>query len=447
MAAVAPVEKVEKQPKGVYLLSGVEMWERFSYYGMRAMLVLFLTSKTGEFGWGKEKASVLYAIYTASVYGTGIFGGLLSDWVLGTHRALIVGSVLITAGHFCLAVPGQNIFFVGLALIVLGTGFHKPIISTMVGQLYRQGDPRRDSAFTIFYMGINVGALIGPLVCGWLRHTRLGWHAGFAAAAVGMVVGTSTYLFLKKRLLGTIGDVAPGRAPKGDEAAKPLTREDWERVAAIVIMALFNLFFWSAYEQAGSSMNFFAEERTQRVIFGYHVPAEWFQSINSTVLVISAPVFAWLWTWLAKRGREPSTPAKFVWSLVLVSIGFVFLVLGAQRAVGGHLVSPLWLVAAYAFHTWGELCLSPVGLSMVTKLAPPKMASFLMGFWWFSFFCSDLVAGLVASKVEKVERGEVFHLFGGQADFFFIFVVVPLVGAVLLLVLTPLLKKLMHGRA
>jgi POT family proton-dependent oligopeptide transporter len=447
MEAAAPLEQVEKQPKGLYLLFGVEMWERFSYYGMRALLVLFLTSVTGEFGWSKHDASVLYAFYTASVYGTGLIGGFISDRFLGTHRALIVGSVLIASGHFCLAVPGHTIFYVGLALIVIGTGFHKPIISTMVGQLFKQGDRRRDGAFTIFYMGINVGALLGPLICGWLAHSPLGWHAGFAAAGVGMVLGTATYLVFKRRFLGTIGDVAPGRLPKGDSAAQPLTREDWERVAAIVILALFNLFFWSAYEQAGSSMNFFAEERTQRVFLGFNVPAEWFQSINSTILILTAPLFALLWTRLAKKGREPSTPIKFVWSLVLVSIGFVFMAVAARRSEGGHLVSPLWLVAAYAFHTWGELCLSPVGLSMVTKLAPPKLASLLMGFWWFSFFLSDLAAGLVASTVEKVEKGELFHLFGGQADFFFIFVVVPLVGAALLLALTPLLKRLMHGRA
>ena len=449
MEAVAPVDsgKVEKQPKGLYLLFGVEMWERFSYYGMRAMLVLFLTSATGDFGWNKADASILYAWYTGLVYATGIIGGWMSDRFLGTHRAIIVGSVFIASGHFCLAVPGKTIFFVGLALIVIGTGFHKPIISTMVGQLYRQGDSRRDGGFTIFYMGINVGALIGPLVCGWLRNTRLGWHAGFAAAAVGMVLGTSTYLVLKRRFLGSIGDVAPARAPKGDEAAKPLTRDDRERVAAIVIMAFFNLFFWSAYEQAGSSMNFFAEERTQRVFLGFHIPAEWFQSINSAVLILSAPLFALLWTRLAKRGREPSTPVKFALSLVLVSIGFVFLVVAAKHSEGGVRVSPLYLVAAYAFHTWGELCLSPVGLSMVTKLAPARLASFMMGFWWFSFFCSDFLAGRLASTVEKVEKGHFFHLFGGQADFFFIFVVVPLVGAALLLALTPLLKRLMHGRA
>ena len=450
MAELAPVETTEKQPRGLYLLFGVEMWERFSYYGMRALLVLFLTSATGEFGWSKHDANFLYGWYTGLVYMTGLFGGWVADRWLGTHKAIIVGSVFIASGHFCLAVPSKVFFFVGLVLIVIGTGFHKPIISTMVGMLFREGDKRRDGAFTIFYMGINVGALLGPLVCsGLAENPRIGWHYGFAAAGVGMVLGTATYLILKRRFLGTLGDVAPARERVGDHARaqEPLDRAAKEQIGAIVIMAFFNLFFWSAYEQAGSTMNQFAAERTDRLLWGWTIPAGWFQSINSTILILSAPVFAMLWTRLAKRGLEPSTPVKFVWSLVLVSIGFVFLVIGAQRSEGGHLVSPFWLVAAYAFHTWGELCMSPVGLSMVTKLAPRKLASFLMGFWWFSFFLSDLTAGLIASTVERVEKGELFHLFGGQADFFFIFVVVPLVGAALLLALTPLLKKLMHGRA
>jgi POT family proton-dependent oligopeptide transporter len=445
-AAVQPT----KQPKGLYLLFGVEMWERFSFYGMRAFLVLFLTSTIGGFGWSKAHANILYGWYTGLVYMTGLFCGAITDRWLGTHRAIIVGSVFISSGHFCLAAPGKVTFFLGLSLIVIGTGFHKPIISTMVGQLYGPGDRRRDAAFTIFYMGINVGALIGPLICGWLaKSPSFGWHWGFASAGVGMVLGTALYLSLKRRLLGTIGDVPAARQRVGGRAAadQPLTREDKQRIAAIAIFAFFNLFFWSAYEQAGSSMNFFAEERTNRWLWGLEIPAPFFQSINSAVIIMFAPLFALLWTRLAARGREPSTPAKFAWSLVLVSIGFVFMVLGARFSDGGAKVSPLWLVAAYAFHTWGELCLSPVGLSMVTKLAPVKLASFMMGFWWFSFFLSDLTAGFLASIVEKVEKGHFFRLLGGQADFFLIFVVTPLVGALLLAALTPTLKKLMHGRA
>lgn len=442
--------KPEKQPRGLYLLFGVEMWERFSYYGMRALLVLFLTSATGEFGWTKKDASVLYGWYTGLVYLTGLFGGWVTDRWLGTHRSIIIGSVLIASGHFCLAVPGKGIFFVGLALIVIGTGFHKPIISTMVGNLFKQGDRRRDGAFTIFYMGINVGALLGPLVCGWLAEdSRFGWHWGFAAAGVGMVLGTAVYIALKPRILGTMGDVPAARERVDNVVAadKPLTSEERERIAAIAILAFFNIFFWSAFEQAGSSMNFFAQERTSRDFMGLTIPAAWFQSINSAVLLISAPFFAILWTRLAQRGREPSTPVKFVLALVFVGAGFAFLVVAARLSEGGDRVSPLWLTAAYAFHTWGELCLSPVGLSMVTKLAPSKLASTMMGLWWTSFFLSDLAAGLIASLTEAIEKGHYFTVFGGQADFFLIFTIMPILGAVLLLTLTPLLKKLMHGRA
>ena len=441
-----------KQPRGLYLLAGVEMWERFSYYGMRAFLVLFLVNTQHGFGWSKKDAGLLYGSYTGLVYMTGLLGGFLSDRFLGTHRAIIAGSVLIASGHFVLAIPSQPTFFLGLLLIILGTGFHKPIISTMVGQLYREGDARRDGAFTIFYMAINVGAFIGPLICGYLaQDDRFGWHWGFASAGVGMVIGTVTYVVYKRRFLGTIGDVAPAKLRPSPEVAASgrvgLTREEKQGIAAIVILAVFNVFFWCAYEQAGSSMNFFADERTNRWLFGREIPTAWFQSINSAVIIIFAPLFAALWTRLARRGREPSTAIKFVWALVLVSIGFMFLTVAARLSDGGQKVSPLWLVIAISFHTWGELCLSPVGLSMVTRLAPARLASFLMGFWWFSFFVSDFTAGLLASTVESVEKGHVFRLLGGQADFFLIFVVVPLVGAGLLLALTPTLKRLMHGRA
>ncbi len=423
------------------------MWERFSYYGMRAFLVLFLVSSDGGFGWTKEQASHLYGWYTGLVYLTPLFGGYLADRVLGTHKAILIGSVVIASGHFCLAVPSRTTFFLGLSLIILGTGFHKSNISTMVGQLFRQGDSRRDAAFTIFYMGINTGALFGPLVCGGLaKSARFGWHWGFAAAGVGMVLGTAVYVWLKRRLLGGIGD-APALRPTQTAPAEALSREDWERIGAIGILAFFNIFFWSAFEQAGSSMNFFAEERTDRMLAGFEIPAPWFQSVNPILIILFAPVFASLWTRLAARGREPSTPIKFVWALVLVSLGFAVMVAGARLSDAGVRVSPLWLVAALAFHTWGELCLSPVGLSMVTKLAPARFASLMMGLWFVSFFLSDLLAGRLAGMVERIEQGHLFTLLGGQADFFLIFVIAPLVGAALLLTLSRTVLRLMHGRS
>jgi len=437
-----------KQPKGLYLLFNVEMWERFSYYGMRAFLFLFLISNAGGFGWSKEKAGMLYAWYTGLVYLTPLLGGFLADRVLGTHRAIIIGSALIASGHFCLAFPSTPTFYTGLLLIILGTGFHKSNISTMVGQLYRPGDGRRDAGFTIFYMGINTGAFLGQIICGFLaKDPRFGWHWGFGSAGVGMVIGTAIYIVRKRRLLGDIGDVPAARArtPGGDQKAAPapaLTSVEKRRILAIAILATFNIFFWSAFEQAGTSMNLFAEERTHRTFFGWLMPAPWFQSINALTIMLCAPAFARLWSRLAMRGREPSTPRKFMWALVLVAAGFAIMVGGALGSEGGMRVSPLWLVAAYVLHTWGELCLSPVGLSMVTKLAPPRLGSMMMGLWFFSFFLSDLAGGLVAGQVEKIEKGQLFHLLGGQADFFLIFVIVPLVGAALLWTLSGTIVRL-----
>jgi len=458
-AAAAPAPSL-KQPKGLYLLFNVEMWERFSFYGMRAFLFLFLVSTAGGFGWSKEKAGLLYALYTGSVYLTPLLGGFLADRFLGTHRSVVIGSVLIAAGHFCLAVASMPTFYTGLALIILGTGFHKSNISTMVGQLYSEGDRRRDAAFTIFYMGINTGAFLGQIICGYLaKNPRFGWHWGFGAAGVGMVIGTAIYLLNKRRLLGTIGDMPAARLSRAevdgalanawrdprDDAPPTLSREQKQRIAAIAILGFFNIFFWSAFEQAGTSMNLFAEERTRRTFGGWQMPAPWFQSVNALAIMLFAPVFAGLWTRLAARGREPSTPKKFVLALILVAAGFAVMVGGALNSERGGLVSPLWLTAAYVLHTWGELCLSPVGLSMVTKLAPPKLGSLMMGLWFFSFFVSDLVAGLVAGHVEKIAKGQVFHLLGGQADFFLIFVIVPLAGAIALSLLSKTIVRLMAG--
>ncbi len=439
-----------RQPRGLYLLASVEMWERFSFYGMRAFLVLFLTSKVGGFGWSKADAGLLYGWYTGLVYLTPLLGGYLADRVLGTHRAILIGSFIIAAGHFCLAFPGKTMFFLGLALIVLGTGFHKSNISTMVGQLYKQGDARRDSAFTIFHMGINVGAMLGPWVCGGLAQSpRYGWHWGFASAGVFMVIGTINYIALKRRWLGDIGDRPASREKQGEGLAgeQRLTREEIDRVMAIVLLGIFNIAFWCAYEQTGSSLNFFAAERTDLHMLGFDVPASAFQSVNPFVILTCAPLFAWMWPRLAARGKEPRTATKFVFGLLLVSAGFVVMLLAAKLSEGGNKVSPVWLFATYTLHTWGELCLYPVGLSMVTKLAPPKYASLMMGMWFGSFFIADLLAGVLSGQVEKVERGELFQIFGGQADFFFIFVLVPAFAALVLMGLRGKITQLMHGRA
>jgi POT family proton-dependent oligopeptide transporter len=439
-----------RQPPGLFLLFGVEMWERFSFYGMRAFLTLFLISKAGGFGWSKEQASHLYGWYQGLVYLTPLLGGYLADRLLGTHRSIIIGGIIIASGHFCLAVPAKPTFFLGLALIILGTGFFKSNISTMVGQLYGEKDRRRDAAFTIFYMGINLGASLGQIVCPKLADAY-NWHVGFSAAGFGMVLGLIVYLALKRRFLGTIGDVPARRVSRQAEnagtARQPLTALEKQGIAAIAILAFFNIFFWMAFEQAGSSMTFFAEERTRHVFLGFKILAPYFQSVNSLSVILLAPVFAWVWLRLEARGRAPSTPVRFALGLFLLGSGFIVLVIGARLSDGGVRVSPLWLIVTYVLHTCGELCLSPVGLSMVTKLAPARFASLAMGAWFFSFFISDLLAGLLAGTVEKVEKGQVFHLLGGQADFFLMFVVSTFVAGAVLLTLSPLVKRLMAGRA
>jgi len=276
------------------------------------------------------------------------------------------------------------------------------------------------------------------------------WHWGFASAGVGMVLGTVLYVLLRRRYLGNIGEPPAGRH-KTREARpaehRPLTRAEKERIAAIAIMAFFQVLFFSAFEQAGSSMNFFAKERTDRTLFGWEIKTSYFQSINSFGILAFGPMFASLWVRLGARGREPATTIKFVWGLLLVAGGFGILTIAARISESGVLVSPLWLLTVYLLHTWGELSISPVGLSMVTKLAPPQIGSFMMGLWYTSLFLGNLSAGLLASQQEKIANGAVFHFFGGQADYFFIFFLGPLAGAIGLLIFSRKLDLLMHGRA
>jgi POT family proton-dependent oligopeptide transporter len=443
-----------RQPRGLYLLFTVEMWERFSFYGMRAILVLFLADTShGGLGWSKASASQLFGLYGFLAYALPVAGGYIADRFWGTHRSMVVGAVIIAAGHFCMAAPTTPTFFLGMALVAIGTGFFKANASTMVGQLYEQHDARRDSGYTIFYMGVNVGASLGQFVCGYFGESaRWGWHYGFGAAGVGMLLGLAFYLRYKPKYLGGIGDppqraVADRARATSDAApAAPLTRDERDRVLVLLVIIACTIPFWMAFEQAGSSMNFFAEDRTNRLVHGYLFPASWLQSVNSLVLILSAPVFAALWTALARRGREPSTPVKMTFAMILMALGFVFMVEGARRSDHGALVSPMWLVAAYVFHTFAELCLSPIGLSFVSKLAPLKYTSLLMGLWFGGTAISEFLAGQLAAFTDRIARGELFHLLGGQADFFLIFVASSLFVAVVLVVLTPWLKRRMHGR-
>jgi proton-dependent oligopeptide transporter, POT family len=475
------------QPRGLWVLFITEMWERFSYYGMRALLVLYLIASTSAtqadgtantnpgFGWTQGSAFKLYGFYTGAVYLTPIVGGWLADKWIGTHRSMLIGGWIIAAGHVTLALtnlfgitagqvvtlqtgPGALItFMTGLLLIIVGTGFFKPCVSVMVGQLYTEDDPRRDSGFTIFYMGINLGAFFSPLVAGTLGET-VGWHWGFGSAAVGMVAGLFCYQILRPRYLAGIGlsprdraaAASAGSSAKRERPAARLTRIEWQRIAVILILAFIgNIFFWTAFEQAGSSLNVFAKLNTDRTLWGWFggdgFPATWYQSLNPLAILVFAPFFAWLWIRLERRERDPSTPAKFAIGLFLLGLGFLAMVLGAIQARHGHLAGPQWLFITYVVVTWGELCLSPVGLSMITKLAPAHLQSLMMGIWFFSFSLANLLGGFVARFSKRVEAGDITFLLEGLPGFYLMLVVLPIGAGLLILALAPRLKRMMHG--
>ncbi len=466
-------------PRGLGLLFLVEMWERFSYYGMRALLVLYLVN---SLKWSDGDASRLYGTYTSLVYLTPLVGGYLADRFIGTRRSLVIGSIIIAAGHFCLAFQSMTTFYIGLGLIIIGTGFFKPNVSTMVGQMYGEGDTRRDAGFTIFYMGVNLGGFLAPLVCGYLGQ-KVGWHYGFAAAGVGMLFGLGLYLWGRDRYLPGIGltraqtsanaaaqgaaeliepgklSIVPGLAGAliglmlaavlhggwlgyafgviiGASLATTVfgTRgEERNRVLAIFIVVFFVVFFWMAFEQAGSSMNLFADRHTNLSIGGFAFPSTWFQSVNPLFIMVFAPVFASLWVRMGKKGIEPSTALKMVLGLALVGCGFLFMVAGGRIADTGVKVSTMWLMMAYAFNTWGELALSPVGLSYVTKVAPVRFASLLMGVWYLANAAANKLGGFLASQTENIPKLGTFYLIPVATSFG---------AALLLLLLVPWLKRL-----
>ena len=484
---MAERDTIGGHPKGLGVLFITEMWERFSYYGMRALLVLYLVASTSDaledgapnlnpgFGWSEENAYLLYGIYTWAVYLTPLLGGWLADRFLGTHRSMVIGGWIIAAGHVTLALteffgisageavtmqtsPGALLcFLAGLALIIVGTGFFKPCVSVMVGQLYSEEDKRRDSGFTIFYMGINLGAFLAPLVAGALGET-VGWHWGFGSAAVGMFFCLITYQVLRPRYLAGIGDppVRTSAAHRNDpgkltpEVQKPsLDRVAWQRIGVILILAFFgNIFFWAAFEQAGSSLNVFAKEATDRTLGGMFengFPASWYQSVNPLAIILFAPLFAWLWLWLARRNLNPSAPLKFAIGLWLLGLAFLAMVAGALQTTDGGLAGPHFLLITYVVMTWGELCLSPVGLSMVTKLAPKRLQSLMMGVWFLSMSLANLFGGLIAILSTKLKSGEMTFVMPGLPGFFLMLVLLPIGMGVFLAVISPILKRWMHG--
>jgi POT family proton-dependent oligopeptide transporter len=471
-------------PRGLSTLFFTEMWERFSYYGMRALLILFMTATVqhGGLGFPVSKAGAVYGLYTSMVFLLSLPGGWLADRIIGQRKAVLWGGVVIALGHFSMAIPSLTTFYTGLALIVAGTGLLKPNVSTMVGALYTEQDVRRDAGFSIFYMGINIGAMIAPLVCGYLGE-NIDWHYGFGAAGVGMTLGLIQYV-LGTKFLGNAGLSYTGspadfrllrRAGIGAliataiaaalifsgilsfsaEAvadafgvilagivvvcfvwlltAKGYTKVERRRFWAILVLFLASALFWSAFEQAGSTLNLFAERNTNlhawdARLWGFF-RASYFQALNSVFIIALAPVFAWLWVKMARH--EPSTTAKFSWGLIFVGLGFAILI----PVAGGTMASPWWLTLTYLLHTIGELCLSPVGLSAMTKLAPDRLAAFLMGVWFLSISVGDFIGGRLASVYESFPLPE---LFGIVAAFCIV------VGALVVFLIRPM-KKLMGG--
>jgi POT family proton-dependent oligopeptide transporter len=387
-----------RHPRGLSTLFFTEMWERFSYYGMRAFLILYMTGPVaaGGLGFADTRAGRIYGLYTGSVWFSTILGGLLADIGLGQYRSVFLGGVIIAAGHFTLAVKALPFFYSGLALIVIGTGLLKPNVSTMVGSLYEPGDKRRDAGFSIFYMGVNLGAFLGPLIAGYLAQ-RVDWHIGFACAGVGMVFGLAQYILGKERLRPAIDKLSMRNKAKQiqDSGAKSMAGES-KRIAAIVVLFIFAALFWAAYEQSGSTLNLFADRNTRLSLFGFSFPSSWFQSVPAAFVILLAPVMAWFWLKLGKR--EPSSPAKFVLGLLFAGLSFVVLVPAATIAQSGPrvLVSPVWLVTSYFVIEIGELSLSPVGLSAVTQLAPERIVGLMMGIWFVSVAFGDVIAGWTA---------------------------------------------------
>ena len=424
-------------PRGLATLFFTEMWERFSYYGMRALLILYMVGSTMQpgLGFGEKKAAQIYGIYTMAVYLMGIPGGFVADRFLGHYRAVLIGGIIIACGHFSMAVPGLPFFYFGLLLIVIGTGLLKPNVSTIVGTLYTRDDTRRDAGFSIFYMGINLGAFIAPLITGWLGQ-KINWHIGFAAAGVGMVAGLIQYVMGKKYLtpVSEVVKKTEDRGPRTEDVNAPLTTADWMRIGAIGILTLFALLFWAGFEQAGSSLNLFADRATRLQIFGWTYPSSWFQSVEPLFIITCSPLFAWLWI---KLGRlEPSSPAKFTLGLAFLCLSFLLIVPAAHIFERGNVrVSAMWLIGLYFLQAIGELCLSPVGLSMVTKLAPARLVGLMMGVWFFATAMGNYVAGWAAGFLENRTFSEVF---------FAAFASVAVATVILAILIKPI-RRLMGG--
>jgi len=493
-------------PRGLATLFFTEMWERFSFYGLRPLLVLFMAAALvdGGYGFDRTQASAIVGLYGFSVYIMSVPGGWIADRLLGLQRAILIGATLITAGHLSIglsgfAAPGEGKlpFFAGLVLIVLGTGLLKPNISAIVGDLYPEGGSRRDAGFSVFYMGINIGAFAGQLITGALGE-KVGWHWGFGAAGVGMALGLLVFWMTRGRTLQGIGTTPtrhPDPAVQGRQernvkltlgiglaaivllfvlaasgtitidaqaigrnttyitvamvvlffayvlVAGGLSGDEKKRIAVIFVLFLFAIAFWGAFEQAPTSLNLFAADFTDRQLGGFEVPATWFQSINSFFVIALAPVFAGIWLALGRRNRDLSAPGKFSLGLALAGVGFVLMIVAANKVVAGGagtLVSPWWLVGSYFFQTVGELCLSPVGLSSMTKLSPRKYVGQMMGIWFTASALGNLIGGLVGGHVDPEKLEQMPELFTSTAIYLFI------AAAILALLAIPI-RRMMAG--
>ncbi len=484
-------------PRGLATLFFTEMWERFSYYGIRPLLVLFMTAAItrGGFGFERPTASAIVGIYAASVYLASLPGGWVADRWLGLRRAIWWGGVLIALGHLSIALSlvfAHQAFFLGLVLIVMGTGLLKPNVSACVGDLYSMTDPRRDAGFSVFYMGINTGALIAPLITGFLGE-RVGWHWGFGAAGLGMVIGLITYRARADRTLGPIGTAVAGSVGDQQRARRislgalgliafvvvlgllgvisvnalaiatmmkniilgmavlyftylfffaRLTRDEKKGIAVVLVLFVFSVVFWSAFEQAPTSLNLFARDFTDRSLFGWEVPTTWLQSVNSLFVIVFAPVLGAIWLALGRRAKDLSSPAKFSIGLAFTGVGFLLMMAASNRVIASGAavrVSMLWLIASYFFQSIGELAISPVGLSSMTRLAPRRFAGLTMGAWFTSLALGNLIAGLVGGNVDPEKLAEMPILFQRTAMSLFI------ASAVLAVLIVPI-RNMMRRR-
>jgi len=497
-------ENSKGHPKGLYVLFATEMWERFNYYGMRAILVLFMTK---ALLFDKAFASNLYGSYTGLVYLTPLIGGYIADRYWGNKRSIIVGGILMAIGEFFLFFCGtfynsseslsSLLFFSGLGFMIAGNGFFKPNISSLVGQLYHKKDRRIDAAYTIFYMGINVGGALGPLLCGLVGDTGnpADFKWAFLVAGIGMLLSVVVQLLFHnkyvlepgtKKVLGLTPVNSPKKATHPALVVgglllfsfvtigllyvdakifsylfylliasivliafiiftdKSLSGNEKSKVAVIFVVSFFVIFFWSAFEQAGASLTFFAEEQTQRQLGSFLVPSSFFQSLNSIFVVLFAPLFAWLW--LRLRKREPSSPTKMALGLFLLAVGYLWIAFGVKDVAPGIKVSMIWLTGMYALHTWGELCLSPIGLSLVNKLAPLKFASLLMAVWFTANAFANKLAGVLSALYP--ENGKTTSFLGYEMnslfEFFMLFVFMAGIASLILFFLSKKLQKMMN---